>query len=122
MKGNQRYHQEFKSSILKACDRIIAEEQFYLGKLQKGTDTLIQSILVNKGCYSGIFLANSVDVFSSKEYQKLQEAVCKNGIVFSMYPPNTKLRFRSLPKIEELVRVMSDVEFIDEARYNGDKE
>jgi hypothetical protein len=50
-----------------------------------------------KNVYSCLFLANSPDVCSSKEYEKLYNEVIRNGMVFSTYPPGSSVSFRHVP-------------------------
>lgn len=112
-----RNHSEYSISCLeKLLPPIINEKIVIVSGLARGVDTLAHKLSLIHSGQTVAVIGCGLDVVYPKENKSLQEDLCKNHLVLSEYPPNTKPQKTHFPMRNRIIAGISKGVLITEAR------
>ncbi|MCH5211498.1 MAG: DNA-processing protein DprA [Oscillospiraceae bacterium] len=103
----------------RATEKIVRELTDYntiiVTGMARGIDAIANCAALHEGCPTAAVLGCGVDVIYPPEYKSLYNAIIKNGVVISEFPPGTKPLGKNFPRRNRILAAMGNGVLVGQA-------
>ena len=103
----------------RATEKIVRELTDYnpiiISGMARGIDAIANCAALHEGCRTAAVLGCGIDVIYPPEYKSLYNAIIKNGVIITEFPPGTKPLRENFPRRNRILAAMGNGVLVGQA-------